>query len=63
MIFFLREVQNPKESFGTVEVKENRICQAKGKCNTKLPKEAQEFIHKWAEEKGLIISTGDISVK
>lgn len=62
-ILFLRRTSNPKEAFGTIEVRENKLYQAKGKYNQCLSKEAQKFVRRWCEEKGLGINTMDINIR
>lgn len=61
-IFFLRKKENPEKSFATIEVREDSVIQVKGSCNKKIEKDAQLYVIKWAELKGLKIDTYDINV-
>lgn len=55
MIFFIREQSSPEHSLVTVEVRDQKIVQAKGLLNRSLRPEEQEFLEKWADYKGLQI--------
>ena len=57
----LREKENKDKSFATIEVLPNlNLIQLKAVNNTKAPKEAQEFVKKWAKIKGVKINSHDI---
>ncbi|MGV4321140.1 PcfJ domain-containing protein [Bacillus mojavensis] len=55
-ILFLRDNNEIDKSLGTIEVRGNRIRQARGRGNRKLNTEEREAIEKWAEEKELIVN-------
>ena len=60
-ILFLREKENKDKSFATIEVLPNlNLIQLKAVNNTKAPKEAQEFVKKWAKIKCVKINSHDI---
>ncbi|MBR1758311.1 MAG: PcfJ domain-containing protein [Lachnospiraceae bacterium] len=59
-IYFLRNKADPDQSFGTIEVRDQAICQAKGFANAKLPATARRHVRCWAKEKGLAIMTHDL---
>lgn len=62
-IYFLRKKKEPEKSFGTIEVRGNRLIQAKGFANHKLGKAAQDYIRKWCLVKHLTIQTRDIDMR
>ncbi len=62
-IYFLRKKTAPKRSYGTIEVQGWRLIQAKGFANSRLDRQAQDFILKWCEARHLLIRTRDITVK
>jgi hypothetical protein len=59
-IYFLRRKQNPDKSFGTIELRNNYLIQAKGFANNYLDNEAQLFVRKWCACKNLQIQTSDL---
>ena len=63
-IYFLRTKAEPDKSFGTIEVSSNgqRLIQAKGFGNRRLPRQAQEFVIKWCRYKRIRVDTRDIDV-
>ena len=62
-IYFLRKKTAPMRSYGTIEVQGWRLIQAKGFANSRLDRQAQDFILKWCEARHLLIRTRDITVK
>lgn len=61
-ILFLRKKENSKKPFATIEVLPNlTLIQLKAYCNTKAPKDAIEFVKKWAKVKGIKIQSYDIN--
>jgi hypothetical protein len=62
-IYFLRKKTAPMRSYGTIEVQGWRLIQAKGFANSRLDRQAQNFILKWCEARHLLICTRDITVK
>jgi hypothetical protein len=52
-ILFLRKSSEKEKSLVTIEVRGNRIWQAKGSCNRETFKEEKEFLKKWAKENNL----------
>lgn len=62
-IYFLRKKTAPMLSYGTIEVQGWRLIQAKGFANSRLDRQAQDFILKWCEARHLLIRTRDITVK
>lgn len=53
-IYFLREKDKKGKSLVTIEVRNNRICQVRGKANRKPTKEEDNFVCEWAKNKKLI---------
>lgn len=53
MVLFLRDNKDIDSSLVTVEVKDNKILQAKGYNNSKIKKEEEAFIKKWAKAREL----------
>ena len=62
-IYFLRKKTAPMRSYGTIEVQGWHLIQAKGFANSRLDRQAQDFILKWCEARHLLIRTRDITVK
>lgn len=50
-VVFIRRVDNPESSFGTMEIQNGRIIQARGKYNHDLPPDAQEFVEAFKKQK------------
>ena len=50
---FLRYYNKPKENLATVEVKDNRVCQAYRSYNSPLTESDKEFLKKYCKEKNL----------
>lgn len=48
-IYFMRNVDNPKKSLVTVEVRENKVVQKRTKNNEKTTAEQDKFLKKWEE--------------
>jgi len=49
-IYFLRELKSPKKSLVTVEVRNNKVVQARIKNNEKITKKQKEFLDIWQKE-------------
>ena len=56
-IYFLREKEKLATPYVTVEVKNKKICQAKGKYNRSITNNEYAFLQNWAKEKGLILES------
>lgn len=52
-ILFMRKVNSPEESLVTIELKEGKVCQYKGRGDRAVTKEEDDFLVKWCEEKNL----------
>lgn len=65
IILFLREKTNPQKSFAAIELSGNAkyLKQLKTINNRRVCDEAQEYVKKWCECKGIKIKTSDISLK
>ena len=48
-IYFMRNVDNPKKSLVTVEVRENKVVQKRTKNNEKTTAEQDKFLKKWEQ--------------
>lgn len=60
-ILFLRRADKPDKPYVTMEVtKRYRLVQVKARKNEPATLEAQKYVRKWAEQKGLIIDTDDL---
>lgn len=60
-ILFLRRADKPDKPFVTMEVtKRYRLVQVKARENNAAPLEAQKYVRRWAEQKGLKIDTDDL---
>ena len=46
---FLRKKDNPKKSLVTLEVRDNKIVQARGPYNRMPTEEEKEVIHRWEQ--------------
>jgi len=57
-IYFMRYKDKPNESLVTIEIKDNKINQAKAKFNKEPNEEELDILHKW--EKGLVPIEKDI---
>jgi PcfJ-like protein len=55
-ILFMRKTDNIEKSKITIEVRGNKIVQAKGYSNRRPTYEEDNFIKEWASQKGLVIS-------
>jgi hypothetical protein len=56
-LLFMRKTDEIEKSLITIEVRGNKILQAKGVSNRR-PKEKEDiFIKQWASKKGLVISS------
>ena len=43
-------IKKQDEVIGAIEIKNNKLIQARGKCNTNLEKEQNRFVNKWLKE-------------
>ena len=56
IIVFIRKAKAVRESYVTVEISKHKaVVQAKAKFNRRIPDKAEEFLKKWAANKGLKI--------
>ena len=49
-VVYIRDVTEVDKSLGTMEIRDGRIIQARGKYNKDLPKEVQDFVEKFQKE-------------
>ncbi len=49
VVMFLRKKEDPTKAFCTVEMDGSRIVQCRGSCNREAPKEAMDFMNKFAK--------------
>lgn len=49
-IYFMRDIENPKKSLVTIEVKDNKVVQSRIKNNQEPNKKQLEFINKWEQK-------------
>ena len=61
-ILFLRRADKPDKPFVTMEITRGyRLVQVKARGNEHATLEVQKYVRRWAERKGLIIDTNDLS--
>lgn len=56
ILVFLRKKEKPEEGLVTVEIKEQRIVQARGSYNRNLEKEELEFLQAYAKKMEMVVS-------
>lgn len=49
-VIYIRKAAKPNVSFGTMEIRQGKIIQARGKYNKDLPKDAAEFVEQFRTE-------------
>ena len=60
-ILFLRKKDKPDESYVTMEVKNRKIMQVYGRCNSFPEKEVYQFlIEKYSKDKSVLIDQGSM---
>jgi len=54
IILFIRKKDCPSKPFYTMEIRDNKIIQCRGKCNCSMTDEIKDFVEKFKKEKKLV---------
>lgn len=62
-IFFVRKADHPEKSYFTMEWKNNKVVQCRGKSNCGMPPDVKAFVQVFEKKMQDAIQKGDTNVK